>query len=363
LSVSNIIHFNESLHLESGRILDSFSIAYQSYGKMNEDKSNIILVCHALSGSQFVVSNEKKDIIGWWDGLVGENKTIDINKNFVICINALGSCFGSSSPTSINKQEKEEYRLNFPVITIKDMVYASKKCLDKLNIANVKTIIGPSMGGMQALQFAIDYPSFAKNIICIASTHKTGDYTIAFNKVNSEAIIKDPAFQNGNYNKKDMKKNGFGLAIARMVGHISFLSRNSMKDKFKNKYVSDDGLYDLFGRFQVDRYLEYNGYNFFNKFDPLSYLYLLKSINIFDISRGFDSLQDALSSIKSNLYLMSFSTDFVFDKEELKIISDTISKYKIPVNCEFVEIDSDYGHDAFLVEVERIQNYISKWIK
>ena len=350
-------------HLESGRILNNFSIAYQSYGKMNEDKSNIILICHALSGNQFVVSNEDKNIIGWWDGLVGENKTIDITKNFVICINTIGSCFGSSSPTSINKEEKEEYRLSFPVITIKDMVNASKKCLDKLNITSLKTIIGASMGGMQALQFAVDYPEFAKNIICIASTHKTGDYTIAFNKINSEVIIKDPAFKDGNYNKKDMKKNGFGLAIARMVGHISFLSRTSMKNKFKNKYVSDDGLYDLFGRFQVDRYLEYNGYNFFNKFDPLSYLYLLKAINIFDISRGFDSLQDALSSIKSNLYLMSFNTDLVFDKKELQNISDAISKHKLPINCEFTNIDSDYGHDAFLVEIEKIKSYISRWIK
>ncbi len=363
MSVSDILHFNESLHLESGRILNSFSIAYQSYGKMNEDKSNIILVCHALSGNQFVVSNEEKNIIGWWDELVGENKTIDINENFVICINTIGSCFGSSSPTSINPENKKEYRLSFPVITIKDMVHASKKCLDKLNINNLKTIIGASMGGMQALQFAIDYPDFAKNIICIASTHKTGDWSIAINKVNSEAIIKDPAFKNGDYNKKEMRKNGFGLAIARMLGHISFLSRSSMDNKFKNKYVSDDGLYDLFGRFQVDRYLEYNGYNFFNKFDPLSYLYLLKSINIFDISRGFDSLEDALSSIKSNLYLMSFSTDLVFSTKELKVINDTISTNKIPINCEFIEINSDYGHDAFLVEVEKFENYISRWIK
>ena len=363
MSVGDIIHFKESLHLESGRILNDFSIAYQSYGKMNKEKSNIILICHALSGNQFIISHEEKNIIGWWDGLVGENKTVDTNKNFVICINSIGSCFGSSSPTSINKEEKEEYRLGFPVITIKDMVNASKKCLDKLNIKNIKTIIGASMGGMQALQFAVDYPNFAKNIICIASTHKTGDYTIALNKVNSEAIIKDPAFKNGNYNKKEMKKNGFGLAIARMLGHISFLSRSSMKNKFKNKYVSDDGLYDLFGRFQVDRYLEYNGYNFFNKFDPLSYLYLLKAINIFDISRGFDSLEDALLSVKSNLYLMSFSTDFVFDKEELKIINDTISKNNIPVNCEFLEIESDYGHDAFLVEIEKIKDHISRWIQ
>ena len=356
-----IIHFKESLHLESARILNGFSIAYQSYGKINEKKDNIIVVCHALSGNQLLVSDDK--VTGWWDDLIGQDKTIDTNKYFVICMNTLGSCFGSTSPTSIETENKKEYRLNFPVITIKDMVKANKKCLDKLGIEQVKCIIGPSMGGMQALQFALDYPDFTKSIIVIASTTKTTDYSIALNKINSEAIIKDPAFQNGNYDKKEMKKNGFGLAIARMLGHISFLSRDSMAKKFKNEYISDDGLYNLFGRFQVDRYLEYNGYNFFNKFDPLSYLYLLKAINIFDISRGFDSLEDSLSNIKSKVHLISYSTDFVFDKSELKIIYDTMKSSSTFAKCDFIEIDTNYGHDSFLVEVDKIKDYIFKWIQ
>jgi len=314
-----------------------------------------------LSGSQFVISQTNPDIIGWWDELVGDNKCIDTNKYYVICANVLGSCFGSTSPLSVDRDTKQEYRLKFPVITIKDMVKANKKCFSRLGLTKVKAIIGASMGGMQALQFAVDYPNFAENIISIASTTKTQDYTIAFNKVNSEAIIKDPAFENGNYDKNKMQKNGFGLAIARMVGHISFLSRSSMKKKFKNEYVGNDGLYDLFGRFQVDRYLEYNAYNFVKKFDVLSYLYLLKAINIFDLSRGYDSISEALSCVKSNLYLLSYKVDLMFDSSEQKIIKDNfVDKDN---KCEFVEIDSDYGHDSFLVEVDIITPYIKKWIE
>lgn len=355
----NTITFTNPLYLESGRILEPYDIAYETYGKMNEEKSNVIVICHAMAGNQSPAFKREHDKrAGWWDSLIGSGKCIDTDKFFVICTNVIGGCFGSTGPMSNNYPSNEPFRFKFPVVTIKDMVKAQKILFNHLGIYNAKAIIGGSMGGMQALQFAVDYPNFSKNIIALATTHKTRDWAIAFNKITQEAIIKDPSFKNGQYDPKEIKENGLsGLAIGRMAGHISFLSPYSMQEKFKNEYVRNDGLYELFGKFQIERYLEYNSYNFTKVFDPLSYIYITKAINIFDLSRGHDSLQDALSDIQSKVYLFAFDKDLLFLPYEMEEIRDTLISLEKDVH--YYHIDSNYGHDAFLVEVEKFEQHIT----
>jgi homoserine O-acetyltransferase len=354
-------HFTNPLYLESGRILEPYDITYETYGTLNEDKSNVVVICHALTGSHHCAGtyeNDKKP--GWWDNLIGSKKAVDTDKYFVICTNVIGSCFGSTGPMSLQHPHQNPYRYKFPVITIKDMVKAQRILFDKLGIHSVHAIIGGSMGGMQALHFAIHYPDFASKIISLASTHATQPWAIAFNKIAQEAILKDPDFKGGYYEQEDVTKSGLsGMAVGRMAGHISFLSPESMQSKFGREYKSTDGLYELFGKFQVELFLEYNGYNFTKWFDPLSYLYITKAINIYDLSRGFDSLGEALQKVNTQLHLISFSNDLLFRSYEMKEISDTLSKigYK---NHHYLDVESNYGHDSFLVEVEKFEKYIEE---
>ncbi len=356
-------HFSSPLYLESGRILEPYQIAYESYGELNEDKSNVILICHALSGSHHaagVYEGERK--AGWWDGLIGDGKAIDTSKFFVISTNVVGSCFGSTGPMSINYTTQAPYRLKFPVVTIKDMIRAQMHLLSDLGIHHVRAIVGGSMGGMQALQFAIDYPNFADDIIAMAATYATRPWTIAFNKVAVEAIRRDPRFQNGNYDKDAFRKDGLdGLAIGRIAGHISYLSPDSMDNKFGRNYVNNDGLFELFGRYEVERYMEYNTNNFSRIFDPLSYLYIVKAINTFNLSRGYDSLHDAISRIKANLHLISFSSDYLFFPSEMEHIAKMM--HRNGQKHTYLEVDSDYGHDAFLVELDKFKEHIKEVLK
>ncbi len=357
--------FNEPLHLESGRILESFEIAYETYGNLNEDKSNVIIITHALSGSAHAAGTYDGDRkAGYWDDLIGDDKAIDTLKYFVLASNNLGSCFGSTGPMSIKPNTDKPYRMKFPVLTISDIVKGQKKLLTSLGINHVKAIIGGSMGGMQALCYAIEYPEFADMIIPLATTAYTRPWAIAFNKVTIEAIRNDPDFKDGYYKSSDIKENGLkGLATGRMAGHISYLSKDSMNDKFGRRYSSQDGLYELFGRFEVERYLEYNGYNFPHNFDPLSYLYIVKTINIFNAARGSDKLEDALVKIKSKLHLISFSGDMLFFPEEMleiKVLMDKIGNGDL---CTYEMIESNYGHDAFLVEVDKFKNKIIKMLE
>ncbi len=361
---TNTQHFTNPLYLESGRILEPYDITYETYGELNEDKSNVVVVCHALTGSHHAAGYyEGENKPGWWDGLIGSGKAIDTDKYFVICSNVIGSCFGSTGPMSPMLPHHEPYRYKFPVVSIKDMVKAQRILFDRLNIHRVHAIIGGSMGGMQALQFAIHYPHFANKIISLAATHATQPWAIAFNKVAQEAILKDPEFQQGYYDPDILKEQGLsGMAVGRMAGHISFLSHESMREKFGREYKLTDGLYELFGKFQVESYLEYNGYNFTKWFDPLAYLYITKAINIYDLSRGFDSLSEALKKITAQLHLISFKNDLLFRNFEMKEIADELTKIG-NTNFNYFDVESDYGHDAFLVELDKFEDYIKEILK
>lgn len=352
------VQFSSPLYLESGRILEPYEIAYETYGEPNEDKSNVILVCHALSGSHHAAGTYEGDRKpGWWDGLIGDGKAIDTSKHFVICTNVIGSCFGSTGPMSNNYATQAPYRLKFPVVTVKDMVRAQMHLLSELGIYHVKAIVGGSMGGMQALQFAVDYPNFADQIISLAATYATRPWTMAFNKVAVEAIRRDPRFNHGNYEIDAFREEGLdGLAIGRIAGHISYLSPDSMDDKFGRNYVNNDGLFELFGRYEVERYMEYNTNNFSRIFDPLSYLYIVKAINTFNLSRGYDSLHEAISRIKATVHMISFTSDYLFFPSEMEHIASMMQRNKQAYS--YLEVESNYGHDAFLVELDKFEEHI-----
>lgn len=356
MKVTTEIHtFTSPLYLESGRIFEPYKIAYETYGELNDDKSNVIVICHALSGSahaagKYTTQDAKP---GWWDGLIGEGKAVDTRQWFVICTNVIGSCFGSTGPASLNPHTMESYRFRFPVLSIKDMVKAQKILLATLGIYNVHAIIGGSMGGMQALTFGVEYPDFAKIIIPMATTYAASAWVIAFNKVAQSALLADPSFNEGNYDVTKVKEEGMaGLSAARMAGYLTYLSPSTMEQKFGRNYVANDGLFELFGRFEVERYLDYNGHNFPKWFDPLSFLYITKAINIFDLSRGYDSLEEAIKRIKARLVLISFTGDWLFFAHEMKKIADIACTFT-PNNVSYLEVHSHYGHDAFLVELEK----------
>ncbi len=360
---SKIQNFDEPLYLESGRVFSNFKLAYETYGELNPDKSNVIIICHALTGSAHAAGLYEGDVKpGWWDGLIGDNKAVDTTKFFVICINILASPFGSTCPLDVDESSGREYRLRFPVVVVSDVVRAQMMLLKRLGIARARAVIGGSLGGMQALCYAIEYPEFADEIFVLASTYATQPWAIAFNKIATEAILRDPSFKNGNYDKNLIAEHGLdGMAVGRMAGHISFLSPSSMQEKFGRNYVETDGLYEISGRFQVDRYLEYNGENFARRFDPLCYLYIAKMMNIFDCTRHYGNLKNACAQIRSRLHLISFKGDVLFPPGLMKEIYDAMSDLGKKDRTSYAQIDSGYGHDAFLVEIEKF-DYIIKRI-
>ncbi|RBQ29258.1 homoserine O-acetyltransferase MetX [Aliarcobacter vitoriensis] len=362
---TKIEKFNEPLYLESGRLLEKFEIIYETYGTLNEDKSNVIIICHALSGSHHAAGRyENEPKAGWWDKFIGDGKVIDTRKYFVICSNNIGSSYGSTSPMSIDPATKKEYRLKFPVLTISDIVKAQMKLYEKLGIKNAIAVIGGSMGGMQVLCYAIEQPTFAKHYIAMATTAYTRPWVIAINKIALEAIRHDPKFKNGNYEQDDLQALGLpGLAVGRMAGLIAYLSPELFNKKFGRDYVQTDGLYELFGRFEIEKYLEYNSYSFPKFFDPLSYLYICKTINIFDAGRNKDKLEDSFLKIEGNLHLIAFSDDMLFFAKEMEEIRDIMIKIGKKEQVTFKLVDSSSGHDSFLVEVDKFEEYIRDILK
>lgn len=358
---TKIAHFDSSLHLESGRILREFDLAYETYGKLNEAKDNVVVICHALTGSHHAAGVYQGEVkAGWWDGLIGDGKAIDTRKYFVICTNILGSSFGSTSPLSVEPGTNREYRLRFPVVVISDVVRAQMRLFERLGISSVRAVVGGSLGGMQALCYAIEHPDFARKIAVLASTYATPAWAIAFNKIAVSAILSDPAFKGGYYDPAEIRENGLsGMAIGRMAGHISFLSPSSMQAKFGRNYCQTDGLYELLGRYEVDRYLDYNGFNFSTRFDPLSYLYIVKMMNNFDATRHYGS--DVLRRVKADLFLASFKSDMLFPPTAMDEMADELVRFGKKVHYE--RVDSDYGHDAFLVEVGKFAKPFCEWLE
>ncbi|MBB5022716.1 homoserine O-acetyltransferase MetX [Desulfurispira natronophila] len=343
------LHLGEKgFFLESGRILPEVNIAYETYGVLNADRSNVILICHALTGNAHAAgyNHESESKPGWWDAMIGPGKVLDTNKYFIVSTNVIGGCHGTTGPRSVNPATGRRYNIQFPVVTVKDMVRAQwlfvKQCF---HVEKIHTVIGGSLGGMQVLQWAISYPSKVERAVVIAATGRISPQAIAMNKVGRQAIMRDPNWKNGNY--PDGAGPVDGLGVARMMGHISYLSYDSMQRKFGRDFKKTDGFYDFFGEFQVESYLDYNGYNFAKRFDANSYLYLIKAMDLFDI--GMDNgYREVLAAITSRTLVVSIASDILFPAHESRELYQAMSEEGVDVT--YHEMDSDVGHDGFLVD-------------
>jgi homoserine O-acetyltransferase len=356
-----IVEESSPLKLECGKSLAPIDIAFETYGTMNEAGDNVVLICHALSGNAHVAgynsSDDKKP--GWWDVMVGPGKGIDTNKYFVVCSNFLGGCSGTTGPSSINPNTGKPYGLDFPFITIADMVKVQKMLLDKLGIKKIVSVIGGSMGGMQVLQWSIDYPDFVESAIAIATTTRLGAQSIAFDAVGRNAILNDPNFAGGQY--EDGCGPDRGLAIARMIGHITYLSERGMHEKFGRQLQrSDKYSYDFTSEFAVESYLNYQGQLFVERFDANSYLYITKAMDYFDLAKDFGSLNNAFAKVKSRMFIIAFSSDWLFTVQQSEMVANALSANNKDVT--FCNVNSPYGHDAFLLEPDILGELMSGFV-
>ncbi len=349
----------DELILDSGEKLGPITLAYETYGKLNTLGSNAILVLHALSrdahAAGFNVGDEKS---GWWDEMIGPGKAFDTDKYFVICSNVLGGCKGSTGPSSTNPVTNRPYGLDFPTITIKDMVKAQKYLIDHLGIEKLLCVVGGSMGGMQALQWAASYPEMVRSVIPIATTLKHSPQQIAFNEVGRLAIMADPDWKGGNYYGLSIAAKG--LSVARMIGHITYMSDSSMNEKFARRF-SNSKIPSKFGaEFEVEEYLHYQGDNFVKRFDANSYLYITKALDYFDLSNG-RTLFEVFKGIRAKFLIMAFKSDWLYptyqSKEILKICK------LAGIEATYCEINSTYGHDAFLLEIEEETHLVKHFLK
>ncbi len=347
-------HHHSPLPLESGESLASLSLAYETYGRLNREKSNAILVCHALSGDAHVAGyHEGDEKPGWWDAVIGPGKALDTGRYFVICSNVIGGCKGSTGPASANPATGKPYGATFPVITIRDMVHAQKLLVDHLGIGQLYAVVGGSMGGMQALQWTVSYPDAVKKAVVIAATGYSTPQQIAFNEVGRKAIISDPHWSNGDYYGKALP--GHGLALARMVGHITYLSNESMHETFGRALQGKDRIgFDFSTDFPVESYLHHQGDTFTKRFDANSYLYITKAIDYFDLTRD-GSLTAGLAGAKAAFLVISVSSDWLYPPEQSQEIVSALTANETEVH--YSEIRSNYGHDAFLLESGQL-NYV-----
>ncbi|PTD93881.1 homoserine O-acetyltransferase [archaeon SCG-AAA382B04] len=354
---------NKKIELKSGKKLGPIQIAYETYGKLNKEKTNAIYVCHALSGGAHAAGiNKKTKREGWWNKMIGPGKAIDTEKYYVISSNVLGSCKGTTGPSSTNPATGEPYGTDFPLIKIDDMVKVQKKLIkQKFGIEKLLAVIGGSMGGMQALKWAKKYPNHIQHCIPIATTARSSPQQIAFNEVGRRAILSDPNWNNGQYYNKKAPRNG--LALARMIGHITYLSDESMREKFgRNLQNKQKPSFDLETDFEVESYLNYKGKSFVKNFDPNTYLYLTKAIDYFDLTNGGQTeLQEAFNHIKDvNFLVIAVSSDWLYPPYQSKEIVRALEANDIEV--KYSEIRSSYGHDAFLLEKGQMKHLINSYL-
>jgi homoserine O-acetyltransferase len=338
------------MELDCGSRLGPITLAYETYGTLDKERSNAILVTHALSGDAHAAGRhaptDRKP--GWWDDMIGPGKAFDTNKYFIVCSNVIGGCVGSTGPSSINPSTGKPYGLAFPIITIADMVRAQKRLIDHLGIDVLLSVVGGSMGGMQTLEWITRYPDKMRSAMIIASAHLSSAQAIAFNAVGRNAILADPTFNNGDY--YDEGAPAKGLSIARMLAHITYLSQESMHSKFGRALRwADKYSYDFDSEFSVETYLDYQGEQFVSRFDANSYLYITKAIDYFDLANEYGSLDEALERIKCDVLVLSYSSDWLYPPSESERIAHTLTRAQKKVT--YCNISSAYGHDAFLLEV------------
>jgi len=337
----------DTLQLKSGRSIGPVTLAYETYGKLNANKSNAILVCHALSGDAHAAGISKDDKTpGWWDNMIGPGKALDTDLYFVICSNVIGGCKGSTGPSSINPETQKPYALDFPLITIADMVEAQRHLIDSFGIEKLLCVIGGSMGGMQALQWASVYPERIIAAIPIATALKHSPQQIAFNEVMRQSIMADPVWREGYYYEHGQPENG--LAVARMIGHITYMSDLSMEEKFSRKLKNENLSFQFKDDFEVEGYLRYRGYNFVKRFDANSYLYITKAIDYFDLSG--EKFMSAVKKTAVRFLVISFKSDWLYPAHQSQDIVRLLKRKH--AYTTYFDLISTYGHDAFLIETD-----------
>ena len=355
------ITYKEKLILESKDSLSKCEIAYQTYGKLNKKKNNAILICHALTGDQFCAGiNPSTKKGGWWKILVGPGKVIDTNIFYVICSNVIGGCHGSTGPSSINPNNGKQYNLDFPVITISDMVKAQVRLIDALGIEKLFAVIGGSMGGMQALVWGANYKNKINAIIPIATSYRHSAQNIAFHEIGRQSIMADPNWKKGQYNKFNVKPSR-GLAVARMIAHITYLSELGLQKKFgRNLQFSSSLSYGFDIDFQIESYLKHQGRTFVDRFDANSYLYITKAMDYFDLSNRKGGLSNLFKNNDTRFCFFSFTSDWLFPTSETKTIIKSLNSSA--ANVSFVEIKTDNGHDSFLLKEPEFHKILKGFI-
>ncbi|MGM0470719.1 MAG: homoserine O-acetyltransferase MetX [Bacillota bacterium] len=352
---------DNKMQLESGAKLGPIDVTYETYGQLNAARDNVILICHHLTASAHAAgwysSKDKKP--GFWNELIGPDRAIDTNQYYVICTNVLGSCYGTTGPASINPATGKEYGLDFPVITIGDMVNLQKAVLDELQINRLAAVIGGSLGGMQVLKWAVEYPEYIDKIVPIGTAGRLKAQTIAYNQVAMEAVKNDPAWQNGNYYNSNSKPKD-GMALARKIGIITFRSPKSFQTRFGRKRKKKSLEYSLGNQFEINSYLNYQGQKFVNRFDANSFLYLSKAMDLYNISKDYKSFIDALERIKSEVLLITINSDQLFPPQESEEIITGLREVGGVVKHH--QLDSIIGHDAFLVEFDQLKEPIKKFL-
>lgn len=358
IAETNFFIFDE-LRLESGEKFGPITLAYEIYGELNQEKSNAVLILHALSGDAHAAGFHKGEKnAGWWNDMIGPGKAFDTNKYFVICSNVLGGCKGSTGPSSINPKTAKPYALDFPIISIGDMVNCQKRLIDYLGIEKLLTVVGGSMGGMQVLAWLTLYPENIRSAIPIATTARHSPQQIAFNEVGRQAIMADPHWKSGNYYPGPVPAKG--LAVARMIGHITYMSDASMAEKFGRQKKDAAGPSKFGADFEVEGYLHYRGDNFVKRFDANSYLYITEAIDNFDAAKG-GSLSEVLQGIKAKVLVIAFKSDWLYPAYQSKEI---VKACKLAgVETTYCEVNSTYGHDAFLLEVKEETHLIKHFLK
>lgn len=355
---TKFFNFDE-LNLESGDKLGPITLAYETYGQLNAERSNAVLILHALSGDAHAAGFHEGDKDpGWWDSMIGPGKAFDTDKYFVICSNVLGGCKGSTGPSSINPKTGKPYALDFPIVSINDIVAAQKRLIDYLGIKKLLSVSGGSMGGMQALAWLTQYPAKILSSIPIATTLKHSPQQIAFNEVGRQAVMADENWKSGNYYGAEPPSKG--LAVARMIGHITYMSDKSMEEKFGRQKRKEVKNFKFTADYEVEGYLRYRGDNFVKRFDANSYLYVTKALDNFDASRG-RHIQEIFKEVKAKVLVIAFKSDWLYPAYQSKEI---VKACKLSgVDVTYCEIDSTYGHDAFLLETEQETHLIKHFLK
>ena len=364
-NLSNRVHLYtfDALSLQHGGQFSPITVAYETWGKLNADGDNAVLITHALTGNSHAHDTEKPDDtkVAWWNPLIGPGRFFDTSRYFVICSNVLGSCYGTTGPSSIDPDTGQTYGMRFPVVTIRDMVETQRRLIEYLGVSRLHMVAGGSIGGQQALEWAVAYPDLVENVIVVAATAALTAQAIAFSEVQRQAILSDPHWLNGNYAPGQGPE--AGLSIARMLAMITYQSEEGMELRFareparKQDVTSPSGFTDLSERFDVEGYLYYQGQSLVKRFDANSYLYISRAMDLYDVSEGYPSIEDALSRLRSKALFIGIRSDFLFPAARVRWLADQARA--AGSNAIYAELDSPHGHDAFLKEWKQMTDALN----